>query len=61
MKLELDDNTSMTTMVVTIALCVSCIFMHGCYRVQETDNEAIKAGLHQAILPGTANARWVKP
>lgn len=61
MKIEIDENAAVVSITTIVALTICCMALYGCHQVQQTENEAIKAGLEQQILPGSASPRWVKP
>ena len=60
MKIESDDNTSIAATISIIAIGIMLVASHGCYQVEQTKREAIKAGLVEKPT-GTTGTAWSKP
>lgn len=61
MKIEMDDNSSIVTTVSTFVVVVVLAILAGCHMTEETNRQAIKAGLvqKQQLTPG--QPVWSKP
>lgn len=61
MNIEIDENTSLTTIICIAIICISSAAMFGCHESEKTYREAIKNGLQQKQNPGCRETLWIKP
>lgn len=59
MKIEMDETTSVTTMVVAVVIGFAVTIMFAFYQSAKTTREKIEAGLEQKIVPGRSVPIWV--
>jgi hypothetical protein len=60
-KIDICENTSLTTIICTLIVCVLAAAIGGCHITENTQRQAIKAGLVQKQSMGTAGVYWAKP
>lgn len=60
MKIEMDDNSTITAVVLIAVIGILAGSLGGCHITNKTDREAIKAGLVQEPVPGQY-LQWKKP
>jgi hypothetical protein len=60
MKLELNEEASVASCVITAILALACISMFGCHQCENTTQEAIRAGLQQHQAQGSLSTFWAK-
>lgn len=62
MKIEMDDNSSITTTICVIVIVAGLLAISGCHMTEETNRLAIKSGLvqKQQQVPSTTII-WTKP
>ena len=51
--------TALTIVISVVLICATAIASHGCYQVEATKKEAIKAGLVEELVGGSRI--WTKP
>ena len=60
MKLELNEEASTASCIITAFLAIACIAMFGCHKCESTTQEAIRAGLQQHQAQGSISTFWAK-
>lgn len=61
MKIEMDEQSGIVTMVVMVILVAGICILGGCYQCEQTTREAIKAGLVQKQQTVAGMPVWSKP
>jgi len=60
MKLELDDNSAWTSVLITLIVAISLLGAHGCTQTENTKRIAFQSGLEEVQQAGSHNTMYAK-
>jgi len=60
MKIEICENTGLTTTVCCLLFVLCILGVNGCNKIAATEQAAIRAGLEQKDNTGQTGTHWVK-